>query len=415
MLRLAVLLLLIAAPARALDPERREATVISGRVWDGFEYKEMFLPSTAPEMTILAGHDSAISYVTTQEYYWPLSRQVHVDFESQRDVLAGRLRIEQDGKLLAEVDEAPFAVLYPEGAVNGDGRLLWGAEAEAAFADHMARERDFNRHFVEAQRANSAYEKALLEAGRSGSKEVVPAPPPVPEPSLRLVTRPQSAFRLALAEGTYRIALVANGAELPGTGRRLRVIAAESRDAVVADIIPEERWTRPIPANGPEARIYARAGSTFYVTLSQATRFAETDYLAIVSPQALAVEGRDIWVRRKPAQIDTLQLWSGPAGQDLSRSRLKVDQTSSSGFGYVVRPARAGETADLEAYAVDIPAGATGPILISGGAGSLERTVIPVGSRQAGLALVLAVAPLLLWCAGWSYRRGRRLGLWPRS
>lgn len=408
MVRLLALLLFLATPALAIDPERREVTVISGRVWDGFEYKEMFLPSSAPEMTILAGQDSAISFATTQEYYWPLSRQVYVDFESQRDVLSGKLRIERDGQLVAEVEEAPFAILYPEGAVNGNGQLLWGAEAAAGFADYEAGERDFNRRFVAAQRANTAYEKALLEAARSGSKAVIPPPPPVPDPSLRLVTRPQPAFRLSLAEGDYRIALVAKGTVLPGTERRLRVITAESRDAVVADIIPEERWTRPIPANSPEARIYARAGGTFYLTLSQASRFAETDYLSIVSPQALAVEGRDLWVRRKPSPIDTLKASSGAEAGDLSRLRLKVEQTSASGFGYVVRPAREGETAELEAFAVEVPGGSTGPVLLSNGAGGFERIVIPVGSRQAGGAFLLALGPLLLWGAARLVGRARR-------
>ena len=134
MIRLLLALLLLATPAWALDPQRHEAVVISARVWDGYQYKETFLPSTAPVLTLMAGRDSAIAFVRTQEYYWPLSRQVYVDLERQREPLAGVLRIEQAGRVVAEVAEAPYAILYPQGAVNGDGSLLWGGAALAGFA-----------------------------------------------------------------------------------------------------------------------------------------------------------------------------------------------------------------------------------------------------------------------------------------
>ena len=66
MIRLLIALILFATPAAAIDPERREAIVISGRVWDGFRHVEMFLPSATPLLTVMAGRDSAISFVRTQ-------------------------------------------------------------------------------------------------------------------------------------------------------------------------------------------------------------------------------------------------------------------------------------------------------------------------------------------------------------
>jgi hypothetical protein len=117
-------LMLAATPGFALDPERREVTVIGGRLWEGQKFTEVFLPSNAQVLSVIAGQDSAISFVRTQDYYWPLSRQVYVDFESQRDRLSGRLRIQQDGRIIADVEQAPFAIDYPQGAIDGNGRLL---------------------------------------------------------------------------------------------------------------------------------------------------------------------------------------------------------------------------------------------------------------------------------------------------
>lgn len=404
---LLVALALMASPALALDPERREVTVISGRLWEGYQYTEMFLPSDAPTLSVMAGQDSAISFVRTQEYYWPLSRQVYVDFESQRDSVSGLLRIEQNGQTVAEVVEQVYSIEYPEGAVNGNGRLLWGDEAEKGYAAYRQAEIDFNRQFVAAQRAQTAYEQALLDAARAGSTDLIPEPPPLPNPSLRLVTKPVSGFRIGLEPGTYRMSLLTDGIVQPGTERDLRVFTVEGQTGLVADILPEERWTRPFPSHSTAARIYARAGSTFYLTLAEATRFREADYLSVTSPQAQASKDRDLWVRRKPSEIGEVTLAQGEVQKTLARTGFKVEQTSSSGFGYTVRPALAGETVNIDAFPISVPV--DGVRLGLGIADhDFNREVVPVGSRNGPLAFLLALVPLLSFLGfGLVFRRRR--------
>lgn len=394
MIRALLILLLLATPALALDPERREVVVVSGRVWDGHQFTEMFLPSDRPVMTVMAGGDSAIIFVRTLEYYWPLSRQVYVDFERRREPVAGLLRIERDGDLIAEIAAMPYAIDYPEGAANGNGRMLWGEEAIEGHAAYLQAERAFNRRFVEAQRAHTAYEQALLAAARAGSTDPVEAPPPLPEPDLRLVTPPSAGFRLALDPGTYRMALVADGKVVAGTERDLRVIPAAGSDVTVADVLPEERWTRPLASNAAEARIYARAGATFYLTLAEASRFRESDYLAVVAPQALALPGREVFVRRKPSAAADLEVTSPSGTQRLALGHFKVDQTSASGFGYTVRPARPGETPDIAAFSIAAPSGADGRLVLARPESGFSRQVVGVGPRNAILALLLAFLPL---------------------
>jgi hypothetical protein len=129
---LAMLLSILAAPAVAMEPEQREVTVIGARVWEGHEYRETFIPSTAGEFSLIAGNDSAIAYVDTLEYYWPLSRQVYVDFQRRRDIVEGELVIRQGGAEIGRQELQPFSIHYPEGAARGNAELLWGEEAEHA-------------------------------------------------------------------------------------------------------------------------------------------------------------------------------------------------------------------------------------------------------------------------------------------
>lgn len=396
---LIVLSAVLALPAHALEPQRRDAIVATMRAWDGSQYKEAYLPSSLPEMTLIAGRGSAVVFVRTQEYFWPLSRQVYVDFDTQREVVQGQLRIEQDGVVVAEEPLQAYAVLYPEGAIRGDGRLLWGAEAEAAYAAEQQAQRDFSQRYDEALRAQAEYERSLIRSavarGAGEPPQWVPPPPPLPQPSLRLVTKPVAGIRIDRPPGRYRMAVVRDGVPVPGTERSLRVIAASAQDEVVADVVPEERWTRPLAANSARSRIYARPGSTFYVTLAEASRFDEADYLPVVSPQAPAVAGRDLWVRRRPSGLSAI----ARDGQVLALDRLKVEQTRGSSFGYRVRTASAGETPDLTAFAVTVPV-VEGPtrMELTAPQVSFRREVVPVRPRNAALGLVLALVPALMAC-----------------
>lgn len=400
-LLLIVALLFSVAPAAALEPEHREVIVVQARVWDGFRYVETFLPSTMDELTLIAGEDSAISFVGTEEYYWPLSRQVYVDFDKRNEPLDGVLKVEKGGEPVADVLPQPYSIVYPDGAINGDGSLIWGAAAVDAFASYEAGERDFARRNVEAMRAESQYQQALLRAGARQAAgapvETIAAPSPPPQPSLRLVTKPVQALRVSLAPGRYRIALWRDGREVSGTSRALNVIDAAQSAALVADIVPEERWTRPLAANSEAARIFVRPGATFYITLAEASRFDEADYLPVVSPQAAAVKGRNMWVRRKPFAPEAIALRTAAVESRLPLERLKVEQTQGAAFGYQVRAARDGETPDLSAFVVAVPDdGGAGRLQLSLPERGFERDVIVVQPRRAGLALALTAIPLMI-------------------
>lgn len=409
---MAAMALTAGLPANALEPEQREVVVISARVWDGHEYREIFVPSTEPKLTLIAGQTSAISFVRTLEYYWPLARQVYVDLERQRDLLEGELVIRRDGQEIAREKLQPFSIVYPEGAARGNGYLAWGEEAERAHADFQDGEKRFAREHAAARRAHADYESRLLESGAARKPgeppEHVEPPPSLPEPSLRLVTRPAPAFRIDLRPGDYEILLEHDGQAAAGTQRRLRVIDLAGSEALVADIVPGERWTRPLTSNIAEARIFARAGTVFYMTLAEASRFDEADYLPVVSPQAEPVAGRSLWVRRQPSDIQRVNVtWNGTSS-DLSRQPLKVEQTRGSGFGYRVRVAREGENSDLEAFTIAVPSDSPvtrGSITTLPGHLPFAREVVIVPARRAVLALTLAMLPLAGYLIFSAWRR----------
>jgi hypothetical protein len=301
--------------------------------------------------------------------------------------------------------------------VHGQGELLWGEDAEAGYAAFREEERAFVRALTSSRQANTAYEAALREAAsarlRGEGVQEVPPPPERPEPFLKLVTEPQPAFRVDLPAGRYDAVLVENGEEVAGTRKILEVIDVDGSEVAVLDIVPEERWTRPIQSNRAEERIYVRPGARFFVTVHDANRYAESDYVRVVSPQGAAPHDREIWVRRKPSAADALRVdWTGAGGADVPRTELKVVQTQGSNFGYVVREAAPEEISDLSGFPVDVPDGGAneGRLSVVGAGDPLPREIVVVQPRRAEivwpLALVPALAGLAIAWRNWSRRRG---------
>jgi len=412
---LCVLALLVAVPSRAMEPERRDAVVVAGRVWDGFAFKDMFLPSQMSTLHLMGGSDSAITFVETREYYWPLSRQVYVDFDGKRDELGGELRITRNGRLVATVLPASYATVFPKGAVNGDARLLWGDDAAAAFDTYEEEERSFARRYEEASKRRGDYERKLVQTGaarmQGQTAPVIQPPEPLPEPNLRLVTKPVPAYRIALGPGEYDMMLYEAGKPVVDTARHLQVLDLSQRATLVGEVVPEERWTRPIPSNTDSQRIFVRPGSTFYLTLFDADRFDESEYIPVVSPQSDAVVGRQTFVRRKPSEVTAVETRFGPDEREVALSRLKVEQTSGAGFGYRVRAVRNAEKEDITAFAITVPPvgqHARGHVT-SGvdGDRTFNREIVVVQPRRDGLALGLALLPFLGWLG---FRITRRQG-----
>ena len=414
----AILALIQSTAALALEPERREVTVIHAHVWEGDTYKEIFIPSSRPDMVLMAGADNAVSFVETLEYYWPLSRQVYVDLEARREERAGLVTITSGSEVVAEIEPETWSILYPDGAIRGRATLLWGEAAIKGHEDNVAEQLSFNRRMMEAQRAHRAYERKLLETGAARqdgeAAPMIAPPPPLPEASLRLVTEPRDGYRINLPPGDYQIAFSVSGEDVPGTRKQLRVVAPVSDLMRVADIIPEERWTRPIPANRPASRVYVRPGAVFYVTLAQASQVLETDYLPVVSPQSSPLEGRMMWIRRGEAVERALRLSWGdrPEGTNVEREPLKVEQTRGSGFGYAVRRAAGDERADMEAFAIQVPQDQDVTrgrfAALDAGADAFAREVVIVHPRNGLAGFLLAFVPvsafLVLWAMSWARR-----------
>jgi hypothetical protein len=419
---LAAILLFAAAPAAALEPVTQEKIVLRNRIFEGQGYRESLVPSTTEVFSILADTENVVTYRQTLEYYWPLSRQHYAAFDKLDEPLPGELRISRDGARIAEVAAQPYVVDSPQGASGEGARLQWGSAAEAASAEYRSQMREYNAKVASAQQDRKRYERELREsavARLNGAQITAIAPPAAaPEPVLRFVTDIATGYPLKLPVGAYTLDVVVDGQLAEGSTRRLDVVTATTRSAVTIDILPEERWTRVLASTSPEDALYASPGARFYVVLNRSDRFDEREYRSLVEPQREGRAGVDVWVRRGPATGTRLEIQGSAGWAGVEMRDYKVRQTQGAQLGYAIEPAAPGETGDISAYAVDVPAGAGAPFALR----VVDRTtgeVVPGTGRRIlrvepishGLAWALAAVPLLVGIGVLCTRRARRRGV----
>ena len=189
-------------------------------------------PRPPASFPFFAGNDSAISFARTLEYYWPLSRQVYVDFQRQRDLVEGVLC---DSGVTARRSKrrrcGPFRSHYPQGGCARPSRTSVGRECGACPPGAP-------RGRSEPSRATSlppAVRTLLMSAvwsRRQRDRQAGEEPVSI-EPSAATARAehepghcpPQPGFRIALEPGDYSLSLEQDGKVVPGTEQRLRVIS----------------------------------------------------------------------------------------------------------------------------------------------------------------------------------------------
>jgi hypothetical protein len=404
----------------------QERVVLRNRIFDGQGFRDSLVPSATTHFSILADAENVVTFRQTLEYYWPLSRQHYAAFDKLDEPLTGMLRIFRDGAVIAEVASQSYVIDYPQGTSGAGARLLWGSAAEAASAEYKSAMGEYNAKVAHAQQDRRRYERELKEsavARLSGAPVTVVAPPAAaPEPVLRFVTDVATGYPLKLPAGAYTLDVVVDGRVAEGSERSLEVIASARRSAVTIDVLPEERWTRVLASTSADDAVHARAGTRFYVVLNRSDRFDEREYRSLVDPQSEGREGVDLWVRRGPAAGARLEVESAAGWTGVELRDYKVRQTQGAQLGYVIEPAAPGETGDISAYAVDVPAGAGAPSalrVVDRRTGDVvpgtERRILRVEPLLEARAWALAAVPLLVGIVFLGLRWARRRGVPPGS
>ena len=247
-------------------------------------------------------------------------------------------------------------------------------------------------------------------------------PPQPPEPPRDYVTPPtevQLAFILDLPVGEYRLRFLQEGRVMEGSEKRLVVFDRRRRDGIGLEVIPADKWTRPVESQTPSSVLYVDGTADLYLQPFFQDEFNDLYYEKLQKNDAKGNPDLVKWVRMQQvpgARLDVTR--AGGSTGEVREQPYFVEQVKGASLGYRIVPfdpegAHKGKEPSLRAFHVPIRR-ENGVIRLQvrdrGGAvlrgGGREIRVL-VRSPLAGLLLLAAFSPLAVMAVVLA-RRARR-------
>lgn len=411
------------AAALAQAPVKERQFVYGVNAFAGRDYVGTFYPPTVNTLYLLADTRSIVSPRYTLLYFWPITNEYKVDWDSLNETVTGTLEILRRGKLLHSLSQTKYVIQHPRGPDAGEVHLYIGREAEAQYQEFQRQRQAYRDRVWEYYEATRRYQEQLeeeLAKGERGEEVSIPDPPLEPEPFMFFSTSLNDGFPIELPAGAYSIRIRgADGQIVPQSERKL-IVFSPRREGLGYTIIPQTKWTTPEQADDPSRVIYARSGSSMYLQPFVEEEHNELYYTCLAKPQS--TEGssdRWVWVHIQPKDGGYLEVLRD--GQVIGRVERKpywVKQIPGPALGYEVVEYQAGgegsrpRSPDFEGYEIRVEPGQPSyAIRLVEPDGSVvvgsEREIRLVKTRNLWALYLLPLLPLTAGVSLTVWRRGK--------
>jgi len=384
MRRLAALLAVLLAVPGALPsahgdvPTRRENLVYSILAFNGRDYSETFAPEAADTIYLVAGADSFLSIRKTLVYFWPLTGELKTDTANLDEEVVGVLECTGPGRQMRTFEPVRYTYFNERGEYELNWRVPRGEAADAEmrrFGEIVGRYKaavdDYQRRSMEYEERLAALTsriQALRDQGRDATalvdeltelqKPKEPAPPAdyvVPPVPIR------QAFIVNIPEGTYAIRLRnPDGSVMEGSEKRLVVFGRRRAQAVGYEVIPGDKWTRPVLSHTPSGILYVDGSTTLFLRPFLQDEYNDRYYQKAVRNDARGNPSLMTWVRIQQVPKATIETRTGDApAVPIREQPFVVEQLSGATLGYRIVPydpqgAHQGEDPNLIAFRVPV-------------------------------------------------------------
>ena len=421
---LAVLATVLATAARADSHDRAEQLIHSLIVFNGSGYSRTFSAESSDTIYLLADTDNFVTLRKTFVFYRPADDALHTDTTLLDTAVDGSLEI-SGGNVEARSLSMEDHTYYN---LRGDGAARWrtatGPEAHRVYLDYQEKLRAY-REGLDAFRLDRAtyeymvseLERRIEEQRQSGGdiarlEEVLgglvaPTGPEFPEEYAAAPVRVDRAFVVNLPAGSYRTRLVrGDGKVLEESEKTIVAFGRFGEPTVGYEVIPGDKWNRPVESNSRRSVIYADGSSDLYLVAYHQHEFIDLYYEKLLRNDARGSLGlrRHVLVHEIPGVRMAVL---GPGGRSATIDKLPwfVQQERTGSHGYRIVPfdpegAHRDREPSLAAFHVDLDrhgarfrvalVDSRGDII----AGSVRSVRVPDRSTSAGVLLLAAFLPL---------------------
>ena len=353
----ALLLLLCAAALFADVPVREEQFIYSILAFNGKDYAGTFARQEADTIYLVADVDNFITVRNVFVYFWPITQ----DWKTDTSVL----NVPFEGTLELSGREAEPEMLgmtpYTYYNIRGEYELNWKvakeAEAEAAWQHYQELMDAYWQSVSDYYEKRAMYEAMLnqltitITKMRDEGKDVSALidtlrelkAPPEPQYPTEYIVPPvpvQKAFILNLPVGEYQIRFFTKEGQIMERSER-RIVAFEKRraEAIGLEVIPGDKWTRPVESKTPASVLYIDGSTDLYLRPFYQQEYNDLFYEKMRKNDAKGNPTLMKWVRIQQVPKARVEV-TGPSSeaQMVLEEPFYVEQAKGAALGYQIVP-----------------------------------------------------------------------------
>jgi hypothetical protein len=351
-------LVLVATLAGAQVPVRQEQFVYSILAFNGKDYTATFTPGDAGTLYLIADVKNFLAAGNVFVYFWPLTKEWKTDtsvldmpFRGTLELTGGRLK---EPRL---INRERYTYYNERGEYELNWRVATGYEADRtwlgyqqAMDEYFARMRRYSRDRADYEAKLSELRERisrLRDQGQDASGlvkalQTLPIPTEPKAPTEYVVPpRPvQEAFVLSLPVGEYRIRfLTEDGSVMEGSERRVVSFRRRRAEGIGLEVIPGDKWTRPVDSTTPSSVLYVNGSADLYLRPFFEQEYNDLFYEKMQRNDARGNPGVMKWVRIQQVPHAGIR-FAEPGGQEriLAEEPFFVEQLKGASLGYRILP-----------------------------------------------------------------------------
>ena len=434
----ALALLLCAGALVAQAPLREEQFIYSIVAFNGRDYAGTFARQEADTIYLVANVDNFITVRNVLVYYWPITAEWKTDTSALNVPFEGILELSGKRRAAERIGMTPYTYYNIRGEYELNWKVATEAEADAVLQHAQDLIAAFYQAIAQYQRERAVYEQLLNQMAttigtmrKEGTDvtELVAAleqmeAPVEPQRPTDYIAPPvpiQQAFILNLPVGEYEVRFFTeDGHIMEGSERRIVAFEKRRAEAIGLEVIPGDKWTRPVESTSPASVLYIDGSTDLYLRPFYQQEYNDLFYEKMRRNDAKGNPALMKWVRIQQVPGAAVEITGTTGSSQMVREEpFVVEQAAGAALGYQIVPfdpegKHQGRQPSLLAFHLSL---ATGQRVVRLRVQDRDGQFLPSSERQVRIvrptgreviSLLLAAAPLLVMLVV-MVRRSRRV------
>lgn len=379
--------LLALLPVFGQSPVRTENLIYSVLAFNGRDYSPTFARAASGTIYLIAGVDNFLTVRKTLVYFWPLTGEWKTNTDSLNVPFDGTLEVTGRRGTTVPVIPSRYTYFNERGEYELNWKVARDAEADRVWAHwaqimdaYQAAMKDY-RDRVAKQAAERSSLIARIQSLRNAGKDVTALVDRLsnmlelaaPQPPQDYVVPPaeiQQAFILNLPRGEYSLRLRnPDGSIMEGSEKTLAVHEKRRSRGIGFEVIPGDKWTRPVESSTPSAVLYVDGSSDLYLRPYFEDEYNDLFYAKTIRNDDRGNPNLMKWERIQQVPRAEVQLTGAGPGATLIREEpWFVEQGQGATLGYKIVPydpqgAQKGKDPSLIAFRIPLARGTSAVVL----------------------------------------------------